>query len=265
MEFSLDSVPYMIFGVTKARLDGNARIMPLSRRGVVRPSPTTERIKRLVRFENVGTRYSGGREVLRGVSFRLKPGSFHFLIGPSGAGKTSLLRLIFAAEIPSRGRITIFDQDTATATRNTLARLRRRIGVVFQDFRLLDHLSAFDNVALPLRIAGERESDFREHVMELLQWVGVGPLASLPPESFSCGEKRRLAVARAVVARPSLLLADEPTSSVDHAMEFRLMRLFEALNNIGTTVLIATRKESLAAQFGHPRLSLVSGRVGAVE
>ena len=255
----------MIFADPKARLDAEAGIMPLSRPGVVRPCPATERIKRLVRFENVGTHYSGGREVLREVSFRLEPGSFCFLTGPSSAGKTSLLRLIFAAEKPTSGRVAIFDHDTATVSRKTLTRLRRRIGVVFQDFRLLDHLTAFDNVALPLRIAGGRDSEIRTHVLELLQWVGLGPLVSNFPAAFSFGERRRLAVARAVVSRPSLLIADEPTESVDHAMEFRLMRLFEALNKLGTTVFVATRKESLAAQYGHARLAIRGGRLGDSE
>src|ERR1700709_816064 len=166
----------------------------------------------MVRFENVGMRYGSGPEVLRDVSFLLEPGSFTFLTGLSGAGKTTLLKLIYVAEPPSRGLITLFEAELATARRRDLPALRRRIGVVFQDFRLLDHLSAFDNVALPLRLAGKRVSDFSHDVSELLSWVGLGDRMLAKPPTLSGGEQQRVAIARAVVGRPDLLVAQEPNA-----------------------------------------------------
>ncbi|MBV8743483.1 MAG: ATP-binding cassette domain-containing protein, partial [Xanthobacteraceae bacterium] len=184
----------------------------------------------MVRFENVGLRYGLGSEVLRDLTFRIEPHSFQFLTGPSGAGKTSLLRLLLLSLKPTRGLITLFDQDVATLNKDALAGLRRRIGIVFQDFRLLDHLTTYENVALPLRVQGQRESSYRQQVTELLQWVGLGErIWSLPPV-LSGGEKQRAAIARAVIARPHLLLADEPTGNVDPNLAQRLLRLFVELH-----------------------------------
>jgi cell division transport system ATP-binding protein len=215
----------------------------------------------LVRFENVGMRYGGGPEVLRDVSMQLAPGSFHFLTGPSGAGKTTLLRLMYLAERPSRGLVSLFGRDIATTSRRELPALRRRIGVVFQDFRLIDHLSTFDNVALPLRVAGVPEAQIREHVGELLRWVGLADKLQARPATLSGGQQQRVAIARAVIGRPSLLLADEPTGNVDDAMAVRLLRLFEELNKLGTTLIVASHNESLVARFSHPRLHLVNGEL----
>jgi cell division transport system ATP-binding protein len=217
----------------------------------------------LVRFENVGMRYGDGPEVLRDISFVLDAGSFHFLTGPSGAGKSSLLKLLYLAHRPSRGLITLFDRDTATCARHELPALRRRIGVVFQDFRLLDHLNAFDNVALPLRIAGLAEDKIAAQVRELLEWVGLKEALEVSPATLSGGEKQRLAIARAVVARPKLLLADEPTGNLDPDLSLRLFRLFEELNKFGTTVLIATHSNELVEKFKHPALFLSQGRLVA--
>ena len=199
----------------------------------------------MVRFENVGMRYGSGPEVLRDVSFTLAPGSFTFLTGLSGAGKTTLLKLIHVAEPPSRGLITLFGKDLATARRKDFPALRRRIGVVFQDFRLLDHLSAFDNVALPLRLAGKRGADYAHDVRELLSWVGLGDRMQARPATLSGGEQQRVAIARAVINRPELLVADEPTGNVDAEMANRLMGLFTALNRLGTTVIVATHDVGL--------------------
>src|ERR1700731_3594881 len=160
----------------------------------------------MVRFENVGMRYSSGPEVLRDVTFTLEPGSFTFLTGVSGAGKTTLLKLIDVSEPPSRGLISLFGRDIATAKRSEFPALRRRIGVVFQDFRLLDHLSAFDNVGLPLRLAGGRLQNYTQDVEELLTWVGLGDRLKARPPTLSGGEQQRVAIARAVVARPDLLI-----------------------------------------------------------
>jgi cell division transport system ATP-binding protein len=215
----------------------------------------------MVRFENVGMRYGSGPEVLRDVSFTLAPGSFTFLTGLSGAGKTTLLKLIHVAEPPSRGLITLFGKDLATARRKDFPALRRRIGVVFQDFRLLDHLSAFDNVALPLRLAGKRGADYAHDVRELLSWVGLGDRMQARPATLSGGEQQRVAIARAVVARPDLLIADEPTGNVDPELGARLIRLFAELNRLGTTILIATHDRALIETVRARELRLVEGRL----
>jgi len=194
----------------------------------------------IVQFDNVGLRYGTEREVLSDVSFTLYPGSFYFLTGASGAGKSSLLRLLYLAQRPSRGGIRIFGSDAITMPRSQLPGLRRRLGVVFQDFRLVQHLSAFDNVALPLRVAGISENDLHKPVADMLEWVGLADRMDARPATLSGGEQQRVAIARAVIGRPQLLVADEPTGNVDHDMAVKLMRLFEALNRLGTTVVVAT-------------------------
>lgn len=216
----------------------------------------------LVRFERVGMRYGIGPEVLRDVSFSLPEGSFHFLTGSSGAGKSSLLRLLYLSARPSRGLITLFGRDLASARRQDLPMLRRRIGVVFQDYRLLDHLSARENVALPLRLAGGvDEEEIRRNVAELLDWVGLGDRKDARPPTLSGGEKQRVAIARAVIAGPRLLLADEPTGNLDEDMALKLMRLFAELNRHGTTVLIATHDRALIHRFDYPVLRLHDGEL----
>jgi cell division transport system ATP-binding protein len=210
----------------------------------------------LVRFQRVGLRYGNGPEIFRDLNFTLAPGSFHFLVGPSGAGKSSLLKLLYLAIRASAGTFSLFGRDVAVLDREEIAMLRRRMGVVFQDFRLLDHLSALDNVALPLRVAGAREEQVRSHVAELLSWVGLADHIHAPPATLSGGQQQRVAIARAVITRPSLLLADEPTGNVDDAIAVRLMYLFDELNKIGTTVLIATHNESLVQRFRHPQLRI---------
>ncbi len=214
----------------------------------------------LVRFERVGMRYGIGPEVLRDISFALPEGSFHFLTGSSGAGKSSLLRLLYLSARPSRGLITLFGRDLATARRQDLPMLRRRIGVVFQDYRLLDHLSARENVALPLRLTGGvEEEEIRRNVAELLDWVGLGDRKDARPPTLSGGEKQRVAIARAVIAGPRLLLADEPTGNLDEDMALKLMRLFAELNRHGTTVLVATHDRALIRRFDYPVLRLHDG------
>lgn len=202
----------------------------------------------MVRLDSVGLRYGDGPEILKDVSFHLRPGSFCFLTGPSGAGKTSLLRLLFLALQPTRGLINIFDRDVTQVSRRELPLLRRRIGVVFQEFRLLDHLTTFDNVALPLRVSGQREDFYRADVMDLLSWVGLADQAHAYPPVLSGGEKQRAAIARAVISKPELLLADEPTGNVDPVLAKRLLHLFMELNRLGTTVFLATHDLKLVSQ-----------------
>ncbi len=218
----------------------------------------------VVQFENVGLRYGLGPEVLQDISFSLESGSFHFLIGPSGAGKSSLLRLMYLAHRPSRGLISIFGRDVSTLPRDDLPSLRRRIGVVFQEFRLLEHLSAFDNVALPLRVAGVRESEIRKHVDELLAWVGLKDHMDARPPTLSGGQQQRVAIARAVISRPKILYADEPTGNVDDTIAARLMHLFEELNRLGTTVVIATHNEAMVRATDHDILKLDQGQLEIV-
>ena len=213
----------------------------------------------MVRFENVGMRYGAGPEVLRDINFVLEPGSLTFLTGLSGAGKTTLLRLVFLADKPSRGVISLFGRELAISQRADLPSLRRRIGVVFQEFRLLDHLSAFDNVALPLRLSGRRPGDYEKDVQELLSWVGLGEKLHNRPPTLSGGEQQRVAIARAVVAKPDLLLADEPTGNVDADIGERLIRLFVELNRFGTTVMIATHDRSLIESTRARELRLIDG------
>jgi len=203
----------------------------------------------------VGLRYGTGAEVLRDLDFRLATGGFYFLTGPSGAGKTSLLKLLYLAQRPTRGRIRLFGEELSEAPREALPGFRRRIGVVFQDFRLIRHLSAFDNVALPLRIAGRSEAEVDASVREMLDWVGLADRSSARPPTLSGGEQQRVAIARAVIAQPELLVADEPTGNVDAEMASRLLRLFEALNGLGTTVVVATHDINLIAL--QPRAELM--------
>ncbi|GAB5507839.1 MAG: cell division ATP-binding protein FtsE [Rhizobiaceae bacterium] len=219
----------------------------------------------MIRFENVGLRYGMGPEILRDISFQLPEGSFQFLSGPSGAGKTSLLRLLFMSLKPTRGLITVFGKDRARISRRDLPLIRRRIGVVFQDFRLLDHLTTFENVALPLRVRGREEASYRADVTELLNWVGLGERMHVLPPVLSGGEKQRAAIARALIEQPQILLADEPTGNVDPPLARRLLRLFIELNRLGTAVVIATHDVNLMEQVEARRMVLANGRLDVYE
>jgi cell division transport system ATP-binding protein len=185
---------------------------------------------------------------VRDLEFRLAKGAVYFLTGASGAGKTSLLQLLYLARRPTRGRIRLFGEELSDAPRELLPGFRRRIGVVFQDFRLIRHLSAFDNVALPLRIAGMSDAELEGPVREMLAWVGLADRASARPPTLSGGEQQRVAIARAVISHPELLVADEPTGNVDAEMAGRLLHLFTALNRLGTTIVVATHDVGLIAR-----------------
>lgn len=231
----------------------------------IMPSPASAPMSSAVRFETVGLRYDAyGPEVLRDVDFTLPAGSFHFLTGASGAGKSSLLKLIYLGAAPSRGQVTVFGQETTRISPADRTSLRRRMGVVFHDFQLIDHLTAFDNAALPLRVAGQKPKAYSEDVQELLNWVGLGARIESYPPALSAGEKQRLAIARAVVGRPWLILADEPTGAVDDDMAVRILRLFVELNRLGATVLIATHDHELVGRSGMPSLHLDRGRLTQV-
>ena len=219
-------------------------------------------VSAIVEFDSVGLRYGTGAEVLKDLDLRLPRGGFTYLTGPSGAGKTSLLKLLYLAQRPTRGRMRIFGEELSAAPRDAMPAFRRRIGVVFQDFRLVQHLSAFDNVALPLRLAGRGEADVIGPVRELLAWVGLADCAGAKPATLSGGEQQRVAIARAVIAHPELLVADEPTGNVDADMAARLLHLFESLNRLGTTILVATHDLALiAATKGAELMRLENGRL----
>lgn len=222
--------------------------------------------RRLVTFENVGLRYGMGAETLRDITFRIEPQSFQFLTGPSGAGKTTLLKLILFTLKPTRGMISLFGRDVSSLDKDAVTALRRRIGVVFQEFRLLDHLTTYENVALPLRVQGRDEASYRAEVVELLGWVGLGERMHALPAVLSGGEKQRAAIARALIVRPELLLADEPTGNVDPTLARRLLRLFMELHKSGTSVVIATHDLGLMDQFdGARRLVLGDSRLHIFE
>ena len=219
----------------------------------------------MVLMEHVGLQYGrdgqNAPEVLRDLNFAIPEGGFRWLLGPSGAGKTSLLRLLYLAARPTRGRLSILGTDVSRTDRRSLPRLRRRIGVVFQDFRLLPHLSAFDNVALPLRIAGRPEGQIRTDVAEMLRWVGLARKMEQRPAHLSGGEQQRVAIARAVIVRPSLLLADEPTGNLDEAQAERLMQLLHEMNRLGATVVVATHNDALVSRHPGRALRLDHGRL----
>jgi cell division transport system ATP-binding protein len=217
----------------------------------------------MIQFRNVGFRYPDNiAETLVDLNFSIEAKSFQFLTGPSGAGKTTLLRLMLMMLLPTRGTLTLFSQNVNNdVTPEGVAALRRRIGIVFQENRLLDHLTVYENVSLPLLMLGKNEADYREEVVELLQWVGLGERMEALPSVISGGEKQRTAIARAVIARPQLLLADEPTGNVDPNLGQRLLRLFIELNKSGTTIVIATHDLELMDEFDARRLVLSERRV----
>ncbi len=215
----------------------------------------------IVSFDQVGLAYDGGPESLKDVNFTLREGEFRFLTGPSGAGKTSFLKLIYLAMKPTRGRMILFGEDVTNAAREMLPPLRRRIGVVFQEFRLLDHLTAFENVALPMKVAGVNQQHYREDVRELLNWVGLGSRMDALPQTLSGGEKQRVALARALVSKPDLILADEPTGNVDPQMGEKIMKLFVELNKLGAAVIVATHDLQLVDVLGKQTMHLEDGRL----
>ncbi len=215
--------------------------------------------KTIVKIHNVGLRYGTNPEVLKDINLELKQGDFYFLTGASGAGKTSLLNMIHLAHRPSRGKLKIFGKDIDYIKQNDMANIRRKIGVVFQDYRLLDHLSVLDNVSLPLRIIGKSEKYIQAHVPELIEWVGLKNFMNVKPPFLSGGQQQRVAIARAVINNPELLIADEPTGNVDEEMAKKLLFLFLELNKMGTTIIIATHSTNLIKQFKFPVLHLNNG------
>ena len=215
----------------------------------------------MIKFTSVFKAFPKGGLALKDVSFHVGKGEFAFLTGHSGAGKSTVMKLIYAEERPTSGEVRVSGYNVNEMKPRDVPLLRRKLGIVFQDFRLLDHLTTWENVALPLRVMGKREADYREDVTDLLRWVGLGDRINAYPEVLSGGEKQRAAIARAVIGRPELLLADEPTGNVDPAIGNRLLRLFVELNRLGTSVIIATHDHGLMEQLDAPRLVLNNGNL----
>ena len=212
----------------------------------------------IIDLQNVAVGYDG-ENVLSDVHLSLMPGSFTFVTGKSGAGKTTLLSMLYLIRKPYKGVLNVFGTNVNFSNRTTLANMRQRIGVVFQDFRLLDHLTVYDNIALPLRVRGMNEKEINRRVMELLRWIELHKNVYKPCSTLSGGEKQRVAIARAVINRPDILFADEPTGSVDAEIADKLMRLFVELNRVGTTVVIATHNEQLTSSYNYQRINLFNG------
>ena len=215
----------------------------------------------IAQLTDVGHQYKDGPEIFKGVTFNIEKGSFHFLIGPSGSGKSSLLKILYLGLKPVWGRLNLFGEDTLNMKPALLPLLRQRIGVVFQEFKLLDHLKVVDNVSLPLRVRGIETRRGYKHAQELLDWVGLGDCLEKYPPSLSGGQKQQVAIARAVITRPQLLLADEPTGNMDDEMAMKLLHLFEELNKMGTAILFATHNQRLLEKFPYPHLSIKEGTI----
>ncbi|MFN7401779.1 MAG: cell division ATP-binding protein FtsE [Alphaproteobacteria bacterium] len=213
----------------------------------------------MIRCQQVGLEYVTGKPVLRQLSLHLEPGSFTFIAGASGAGKSSFLSILALSQRPTSGSLELFGEDVTELTRDSLPLMRRKIGTVFQDYQLLNHLTVAQNVALPLKIMGEAEEEIEEKVTELLAWIGLDGYADIRPPLLSGGQKQRVAIARAVINKPLLILADEPTGNLDHELSMKLMYLFKSLNKVGTTIVFATHDESLMASFDYPVLYLRDG------
>jgi len=217
----------------------------------------------MIELAHVGLRYKGGPEVLTDVNLTIAPKSFHYLTGSSGSGKTSLMRLLSINLLPTRGTVTFSGQDIQSISRKERARLRQKIGIVFQNFRLLPHLSVFDNIALPLRLQNISEAKIQSSVRDIANWIGLKDYLNVKPAFISGGQQQRVAIARAVIVKPEILLADEPTGSLDDPMGDQIMVLFEELNKQGTAILIATHNQGTIERFPHPAIRLQSG--GTIE
>ncbi len=215
----------------------------------------------IIKFERVSLQYEQGPYILQDVSFNLSPGTFHYLTGVSGAGKSSLLKLMYSGTKDYRGTVQIFDRDLRYLKHLELAHYRQQIGVIFQDFLLLDHLTTLDNIALPLRLKGEKWSESRKKAQQMMKWIGLQGFEDAMPTTLSGGQKQRAVIARSVINKPRLLLADEPTGNLDDENAAKLLYLFEELNHGGITIIMATHNKDLTAEFPHPIINLAEGRI----
>jgi len=215
----------------------------------------------LVIFDQVSLSYKTDEKIFSDLNINFKSGSFYFLTGSSGAGKTSLLKLIYMDVMPTHGNVSVLGQDSLSISQRNIPYLRQKIGMVFQDCYMLNHLSLIENVALPLRIRGLNPSQALYNANEMLNWVGLGKYIHHNPDVLSGGQKQRAAIARAVINKPALLLADEPTGNVDQENANRILHLFEELHKRGTTVVLATHDRALAAAYPYPELLIKDYKV----
>lgn len=213
----------------------------------------------MITLEHIAMEYTVGQPILKDISLTLERGSFHFLTGASGAGKSTLLSLLSLQGRATHGKFHMFGENVTNMRREELPRLRRRIGIVLQDYRLLSHLTVLENVSLPLKVIGESDNEITPKALELLEWIGLSEQQNAKPDTLSGGQKQRAAIARAVITKPDILLADEPTGNLDSDLAQRFMYLFEALNQTGTTVMVATHDEHLISLFDYPTLRLKDG------
>ena len=228
------------------------------------PSKNAPTVADAIEMDGVSFGYEPHQPILRNLSLTIPMGAFYFLTGPSGTGKSSLMRLLYLAHQADQGKISLFGRDITSLSRNEKTVMRRRIGVVFQDFCLIEELTAFENVALALRVTSE-DRQIQHNVGDLMIWAGLKDQQDRPVSSLSGGQKQRVAIARAIICRPLLLLADEPTGSVDDSIAVRLLYLFEELHRAGTTVLLATHNRALVQRFPHPEIRLEDGELIEME
>tara|TARA_R110002050_G_scaffold247224_1_gene385031 strand:- start:5093 stop:5800 length:708 start_codon:yes stop_codon:yes gene_type:complete len=214
----------------------------------------------IIRFENMGLLFENGPQVFNKLNLSVKEGSFYFLTGPSGVGKSTLLKMIYLNQNQTAGKVELFGRDSLSILHQDIPYIRRKIGVVFQDFRLVPHLNSVDNVALPLKVRGIDPRKARNQAAELLKWVGLEDVLNRNPQTLSGGQQQRIAIARAVIGRPKVLLADEPTGNVDDEIALKLLYLFEEMNKTGTTVIVATHNRALPKEFNHPEIYLNEGK-----
>jgi len=223
-----------------------------------------EAAESIIRFFSVTKIYPGGIEAIKGASFSIKKGEFVFVTGPSGAGKTTLLKLMILAERPERGEILVDGTNITRLRRSQIYRLRRKVGFVFQDFKLLKDRTVFENICLPLEVIGYPLTKMKKRVRRLLKLVSLDEkVLDLPPLYLSGGEQQRVAIARALINNPSILLADEPTGNLDPALTIEIMNLLMKVNQVGTTVVVATHDDSLVDRYGRRAIVLRRGEIVA--
>lgn len=214
----------------------------------------------IISFQNVGLTFRGNTRLFSNINLNIREGDFYFLTGLSGAGKSTLLKLIYMGIAPTDGSVSLFGEDPKQMTSRDLPRLRRKMGIIFQDFRLLPHLTALENVALPLKVRGIDQQKATGQAQDLLAWVGLEHVMNQYPATLSGGQQQRVAITRSIMGRPALLLADEPTGNVDEEAAEKIMHLFEELHKTGTTIVLATHNRSLAKEFNHPEIFLKKGQ-----
>lgn len=212
-------------------------------------------------MDNVVLNYGNSAPVLKNISLSLPKKSFHFLTGASGAGKTSLLRLLYMGVKPNSGKLKLFNHDVSQISQNELCKFRQKIGVVFQDFNLLEHLNVLENVSLPLKVVGVSQNEREQQAKEILDWVGLGNCFNAYSDSLSGGQKQRVAIARAVITRPDILLADEPTGNVDEEIANKLMNLFYGMHKMGTCVIVATHYRQFIDTFHYNEINIDQGKI----